>query len=76
MKYGNCLTGALYLMWRYKTWKLRIITSGLFHMPHFYVIDRNGNKWHYRLEYDVLPYPLTFFVFRGKFARLFYTKYD
>ena len=66
---NNCLVGALWLMCRYRTWKLRILWRGRT-VPHFYVIDRKLREWHFKLVDDVLPWPLCFFLFRGHYTRL------
>lgn len=68
-RYGNCLFGALTLMARFRTfrvradWKNRVV-------PHLYVLDERGRKWHFRVVRDVMPDPLCYFVFVGKFARM------
>lgn len=63
MKYGNCLFGAIYAMIKLKTWKIRIM-KGTGFIPHFYVI-KDGEKWHYEVGYEVLPFPFNIFWYRG-----------
>ncbi len=67
MKYGNCLTGAVVLMFRLRSMKFRIHFRRLFDLPHFYVVDRAGKKWHYEVVVDVFPFPLGLFLYYGKF---------
>jgi len=67
--YGNCLLGALVLMVRYRTWRLRALWRGSV-IPHFYVVDRDGKKWHFRVVQDVLPWPLGALLFVGKYRRM------
>ncbi len=39
-------------------------------IPHFYVIDRSGKKWHFKLVEDLLPFPFYFLWFVGRYERI------
>lgn len=69
LRLGNCLVGALYLT--YKLWpaKITMLWRGRT-IPHFYVIDANGAKWHFKVVEDVFPDPFCYLVFLGRFERL------
>lgn len=68
MSYGNCLVGAIALMWMERGRRPRFIlrrrpgTS----VPHFMVLSQTGLH-HYRLKKDILPWPLCYVLFRGRF---------
>lgn len=62
---GNCLLGAVWLMVRHRSFCLRASWRGRT-VPHFFV--RVGESWwHFRLVRDVLPHPLCYLWFRGRF---------
>jgi hypothetical protein len=68
MKYGNCLTGAAFLMWRERNNDPRFILKirpGT-KVPHFMVKSGNGLH-HYRVSKEILPWPLCYIVFQGRF---------
>jgi hypothetical protein len=68
MKYGNCLTGAMLLMWRERNNNPRFllkIRPGT-KVPHFMVKSRNGLH-HYRVSKEILPWPMCYMVFQGRF---------
>lgn len=68
MKYGNCLTGAMLLLWRERNNNPRIILRSRpgTKVPHFMVRSSNGLH-HYRTSKDILPWPLCYIVFQGRF---------
>lgn len=68
MRYGNCLTGAALLMWTERSnnpkflLKIRPGTK----VPHFMVKSDSGLH-HYRVSKEILPWPLCYMVFQGRF---------
>lgn len=68
MTYGNCLVGAIALMWIERSRRPRFIlrrrpgTS----VPHFMVLSETGLH-HYRVRKDILPWPLCYLLFQGRF---------
>jgi hypothetical protein len=66
---GNCLIGALVLMVRLRSLRVRAMRSQC-GLPHFYVLDRRGRGYHFRLVRDFLPPPFCFLLFLGRFAEL------
>lgn len=67
---GNCLCGAACLMWRFRTLGVRYLVPKGGRVPHFYVVDRRGRKWHFRRERDVLPWPFRLLWFRGRVRKM------
>lgn len=68
MKYGNCLTGATLLMWKERKNRPKFILKirpGT-RVPHFMVKSDSGLH-HYRVSKDILPWPMCYIVFRGRF---------
>ena len=71
MKYGNCLTGAIFLLWKERfnnpkfVMKYRIGTK----VPHFMVRTKN-QLTHYKVDRDLLPWPLCYLIFQGSFQSL------
>ena len=63
---GNCLLGALVLMVSLRTPRLRAVWRGRV-VPHFYVVERDGTRWHFRVVRDVLPWPFFWVWFRGRY---------
>lgn len=65
---GNCLIGALWLLWRHRreSPRLRMLPDW---PPHF-VVDTTGGSWHFRWSRDIVRGPLFFLLFFGRFARL------
>jgi len=68
LKYGNCLTGALLLLWtkRKQNPKLILRTRPRTMVPHFMVKSTSGIH-HYKTEKDILPWPLCYLLFKGSF---------
>lgn len=71
MRYGNCLIGALFLFWkkRKKNPKIKVKVRPGTIIPHFMIRDKKA-LYHYKLDKDVLPWPLCYLVFKGSFQRL------
>jgi len=59
MKYGNCLTGAMLLLWTKRSENPRLLLKARpgTKVPHFMVKSDTGVH-HYRTERDLLPWPL------------------
>ena len=66
---GNCLLGAILLMWRLRSLRLRVLWYGRI-VPHFYVKDKDGKSWHFKLRDDLLPWPICYLWFRGRFEQM------
>lgn len=67
MQYGNCLTGALFLMLRERRNRPKFIIRvrpGTF-VPHFMVRTKD-KLHHYRVIKDILCWPFCYLVFRGE----------
>ena len=71
MKYGNCLFGALVLLYteRRNNPKFIIRARPQTFVPHFMVRSKTGLH-HYKVNKDVLPFPLCYFIFAGEFQKL------
>jgi hypothetical protein len=71
MKYGNCLIGALVLLYkeRYNNPKFIIRSRPQTLIPHFMVCSNTGLH-HYKTKKDLLPFPFCYFVFCGEFKTL------
>ena len=68
MLYGNCLLGAMVLLWRERKNSPRFIAKRRpgTRIPHFMVSSKTGIH-HYRVSQDILPPPLSYALFRGRF---------
>jgi hypothetical protein len=66
---GNCLLGAMWLAVQHRTLQIRALWRGRW-VPHLFVRTADGSYWHFRLVRDVLPHPLYYLWFRGRFERL------
>lgn len=68
MQYGNCLTGALVLLWteRKNQPKFLLKVRPGTKVPHF-MVKSNTGLHHYKTSKDILPWPLCYLVFQGKF---------
>lgn len=68
MRYGNCLLGALVLLWtqRKSDPKFLLKVRPSTKIPHFMVRTQEGLH-HYRLVNDILPWPFCYIIFEGKF---------
>lgn len=68
MKYGNCLFGALVLLWRERhnspkfLFKARVGTK----VPHF-MVRTQDQLHHYKTDKDLLPWPFCYLLFQGSF---------
>jgi hypothetical protein len=60
--------GAVWLLWWRRTWRLRILWRCC--VPHFYVVDATGRRWHFKRRRDVLPWPLRPLWFVGQFVEM------
>lgn len=59
--------GAMLLAIYFKTLKIKaLIKRGK--PPHFYVVNRKGEKWHFKRSKDILPDPYNYLVFIGSFV--------
>ena len=67
MTYGNCFLGAIILMAQKRTFKLRIHRRHKWDLPHFYIKDKEGVRWYYGVDKDILPYPWGFIIYKGNF---------
>ena len=68
MKYGNCLIGALFLLWKKRRtnpkfiFKYRTNTK----VPHF-MIRTKYRLHHYKVDKNFLPWPFCYLLFQGTF---------
>jgi hypothetical protein len=71
VKYGNCLFGALVLLYteRRNNPKFIIRVRPQTLVPHFMVRSKTGLH-HYKVNKDILPFPLCYFIFAGEFQKL------
>lgn len=71
MKYGNCLFGALVLLYtehhNNPKFILRVRPDSL--IPHF-MIRTKDSLIHYRVTRDILPFPLCYIIFEGRFQSI------
>lgn len=63
---GNCLCGAV-LLWLVKGGRIFVVCREGF--PHFLLKTRNGEVWHFKLTFDILPWPFAPLLFIGRFTR-------
>jgi hypothetical protein len=68
MKYGNCLIGALVLLYteRHNNPKFIVRSRPQTIVPHFMVWSNTGLH-HYKTKKDLLPFPFCYFIFIGEF---------
>lgn len=68
MQYGNCLTGALFLLWKERKNKPKLILRRRIgtRVPHFMVKSKE-KLHHYKVEKDLFPWPFCYMMFKGKF---------
>lgn len=68
MKYGNCLIGALLLLWKQRFNHPRFILRSRIgtKVPHF-MVRTNNQLHHYKVDKDIFPWPLCYFLFQGSF---------
>jgi hypothetical protein len=71
MKYGNCLFGAIFLLWVLRKQNpiciLRVRPGTL--IPHF-MVRTDSELHHYKLDKNVLCWPFCYIVFKGSFQKL------
>jgi hypothetical protein len=71
VKYGNCLFGAIVLLYteRSNNPKFIVRVRPQTYVPHF-MVRSNSGLHHYKLNKDVLPFPLCYLIFAGEFQTL------
>lgn len=71
MKYGNCLVGALYLLWKKRRTEPKFIYRHRANtkVPHFMVRTKR-RLYHYKVEKDLFPWPFCYVLFKGTFESL------
>jgi hypothetical protein len=74
MKYGNCLIGLLYLIYKHRHGRIIIAKLGSQKFYHYYLQSPRGFVWHYRRIYDILPY-CPELLFRGEFVYMSYERF-
>jgi hypothetical protein len=71
MKYGNCLIGSLFLLFKERKnnpkFILRYRTGTNF--PHF-MVKTNNYLHHYKVDKDILPWPLCYIIFQGSYQKV------
>jgi hypothetical protein len=68
MQYGNCLLGALFLMFSQRENKPKFILkyrTGT-KIPHF-MVKTKDQLHHYKVVKDILPWPFCYLIFKGTF---------
>ena len=68
LSYNNCFGGALVLMFNLRRSRMGIIWKRTL-CPHFYVIDKEGNRWHYKAQKYILPFPFHWILFKGYYKK-------
>lgn len=68
MTINNCLFGAIYLMYKHKTLKIKALWKGRI-IPHFYVVKDN-TKYHFKVVKDIFPSPFFWIAFFGKYETI------
>lgn len=68
MKYGNCLIGALVLIWIERSNNPKFILRSRIgtKVPHFMVRTKD-KLHHYKVDKDLFPWPLCYLLFQGSF---------
>lgn len=71
MKYGNCLFGALILLWTERKNNPQFIlrVRPQTNTPHF-MVRTDDCLIHFRLVKDILPWPFCYLIFEGEFQKL------
>lgn len=74
MKNGNCLLGAIYLMFKKRSRRIKLLKAkkpngGTSLVPHFILVDNHNIAWHFKRNKDLLPFPFCFFWFEGEIDR-------
>lgn len=69
MIFGNCLFCAFVLWIRYGG-KIIMSYRPNTYVPHWMVVDRNGLLRHFKVVRNVMPWPLCYVIFMGKFEAL------
>ena len=69
MPYGNCLIGLLVIIARlHRKGQIIVLRNNDCWVPHLmYLVDET--YYHYKLERDVMPHPLCYLVFKGRFVK-------
>jgi hypothetical protein len=68
VKYGNCLVGALYLLWKKRRTEPKFIYRHRANtkVPHFMVRTKD-KLHHFNAERSILPWPFNHLLFIGQF---------
>lgn len=68
-RFGNCLFGALWLRYKFggRLRGLRLREGG---PRHWICVQEDGTAWHFKRIRNVLPWPLCYTVFWGRYERL------
>jgi hypothetical protein len=71
VKYGNCLIGALILLWAKRRENPKFLFKNRIGsiVPHFMVRTRSQIH-HYKTDKDLLPWPLCYVLFQGSFQSI------
>lgn len=71
MKYGNCLVGACVLLWNKRKMNPKFILRYRpnTYVPHF-MVKTEDSLHHYRVKKNILPWPLCYIIFQGRFQSL------
>jgi hypothetical protein len=71
MRYGNCLTGALFLFYAKRKNKPKMLFGFRpeSFVPHF-MVETKDVLFHYKVEKNILPWPLCYLIFQGSFQAL------
>lgn len=69
MAFGNCLFCAVVLWLRYGGKIIMSYRPGT-RVPHWMVVDRTGLLRHFRVVRNIMPWPLCYVVFLGRFEAL------
>lgn len=66
---GNCILGAL-VLWLRHGGMIELHPSRPTWITHCVVRCQDGRRRHFRLERDILPLPIGYFLFLGRFEEL------
>ena len=76
MKYGNCIIGAVILLWTKRHEDAELVFKNRIGsiVPHFMVKTKH-QVYHYKTEKDILPWPLCYILFQGSFHSVSLNKF-
>jgi hypothetical protein len=69
MFFGNCLFCAVVLWLRYGGKIIMSYRPGT-RVPHWMVVDRSGSLRHFRVVRNIMPWPMCYVIFLGRFESL------